>query len=178
MSKSFGQFQGTSGDKSAVVSEVERVVNGAGYDIVEKNDTKPWGAYFRISNQQADDFVEEFFPGLSPKEARLGIDGAELSPKILIVSPEHRLSWQLHYRRAERWVFLTIGGYYKSETNEQGDLQSAKPGDVVQFSKGERHRLVGAKDGYTIVAEIWQHVDPVNPSDEDDIVRLSDDYSR
>jgi hypothetical protein len=29
-----------------------------------------------------------------------------------------------------------------------------------------------------LVAEIWQHTDPGNPSNEDDIVRLADDYSR
>lgn len=178
MSKSFSRFQEISGDKLTVVSEVEQVIEQAGYDIVEKNDSKPWGAYFRISNDQADDFVEEFFTGLSPEEARLGIDGVELSPKILIVSPEQRLSWQLHHRRAERWVFLTAGAYHKSETDDQGDLRLAEPGDVVQFGQGERHRLVGATSSYTIVAEIWQHVDPVNPSNEDDIIRLSDDYSR
>lgn len=178
MSKSFGQFQGVSGDKSTAVGEVEQIIKQAGYGIVEKNDTKPWGAYFRISNQQSDNFVGEFFPGLSPEEARLGLDGVELSPKILIVSPEQRLSWQLHHRRAERWVFLTTGAYHKSETDDQGDLRLARPGDVVQFGQGERHRLVGVPGEYTIVAEIWQHVDPAHPSDEEDIVRLSDDYSR
>jgi hypothetical protein len=29
-----------------------------------------------------------------------------------------------------------------------------------------------------LVAEIWQHTDPENPSDEDDIVRVSDDFGR
>jgi hypothetical protein len=37
--------------------------------------------------------------------------------------------------------------------------------------------LIGLDD-WGIVAEIWQHTDESNPSDEDDIVRLQDDYSR
>jgi mannose-6-phosphate isomerase len=28
------------------------------------------------------------------------------------------------------------------------------------------------------VAEIWQHTDAANPSDENDIVRVQDDFSR
>lgn len=165
-------------EKNKVVNDIEAIAKELGYDIVERNDQKPWGAYLRLSGEQADRFVNEFFPGLSPQEARLGIEGAELSPKFLIVSPEQRLSWQLHHRRAERWAFLTEGAYYKSETDEQGDLNTAHAGDVVQFAKGERHRLVGVSGAYTIVAEIWQHTDPVKPSDEDDIVRLADDYRR
>ena len=43
--------------------------------------------------------------------------------------------------------------------------------------QGERHRIIGMDD-YAIVAEIWIHTDKYNPSDEDDIVRLKDDYDR
>jgi len=50
---------------------------------------------------------------------------------------------------------------------------------VVQFEKGERHRLAATNDtDYTVVAEIWQHSDKDHLSDEDDIVRLADDYQR
>jgi mannose-6-phosphate isomerase len=45
------------------------------------------------------------------------------------------------------------------------------------MDKGERHRLIGL-DSWRIVAEIWQHTDLENPSDEDDIVRLQDDFGR
>ena len=50
-------------------------------------------------------------------------------------------------------------------------------GNFIQLDKGERHRLIGL-DSWGIVAEIWQHTDPENPSDEDDIVRLQDDFGR
>jgi mannose-6-phosphate isomerase len=164
--------------KPEFVQQTVQALEAAGYKVVEVNDTKPWGAYIRLDGSQADTFIGEFFPGLSPVEARLGEETAELSPKILIVAPTHRLSWQLHHRRAERWTFLTPGAYYKSNTDEQGELQRAEPGDVVQFAQGERHRLVGVDGRYTMVAEIWQHTDANAMSDEDDIVRLSDDYQR
>lgn len=165
-------------NKEEIVRIVVDSAKNDGYTVVEVNDAKPWGVYIRFAAEDANRFVETFFPGLSPEEARLGIVDAELSPKILFVSPKQRLSWQFHDRRAERWHFLTNGGYYKSTHDEQGDLQYAATGTIVQFQKGERHRLVGLDNGFTMVAEIWQHTDPDVPSDEEDIVRLQDDYRR
>lgn len=165
-------------EKSTITSKVRTSINNANYAIVEEDVSKPWGAYFRLDGVQADKFAEEFFPGLSPEDARLGNPDAELSPKILLVAPEQRLSWQYHHGRAERWAFLTDGGFHKSLTDEQGELQYAHEGDVVQFATGERHRLVGAMGQWALVAEIWQHTDPESPSNEADIVRLDDDYSR
>ena len=165
-------------DKKALVETITRLAEGDGYTVEEVNGDKPWGAYIRFADDDADRFVEMFFPGLSPEEARLGLAEAELSPKILLVAPKQRLSWQFHDRRAERWHFLTGGGYYKSASDEPGDLQYASVGTIVQFQKGERHRLVALEGGCTMVAEIWQHTDAERPSDEEDIVRLQDDYRR
>ncbi len=165
-------------EKESISAAIQDAIHASGYELVEVNDQKPWGAYFRMHGDQADDFITEFFPGLTPAEARLGIDNAQLSPKILLVAPSQRLSWQYHDRRAERWAFLTHGGYNKSHLDEPGDVFHAVPHDVVQFARSERHRLVGKDDHYTLVAEIWQHVDPDQPSDEDDIIRLYDDYKR
>jgi mannose-6-phosphate isomerase-like protein (cupin superfamily) len=165
-------------DFEGFIKDVEQMVAEAGYSIVEKNIDKPWGAYLRFDSNQANEFVEDFFPGLSPEDARLGIEGAELSPKLLVVKPGQRLSLQYHDRRAERWCFLTPGAYRKSSTNEESERFEAEVGEVVQFQKGERHRLEGRLKGYVVVAEIWQHSNPDMPSDEEDIVRLADDYSR
>ncbi len=149
-----------------------------GYHFIEVDETRPWGAFYRVTDEEADRFVTDFFPGLNPTDARLGNQKLLLSPKVLVVYPGQRLSWQYHMYRSERWHFLTPGGYYKSSTNEQGALREAKIGDDVQFETGERHRLVGAPENYTIVAEIWQHTDPSHPSQEADIIRLADDYKR
>ena len=161
-----------------VNEEVARILKNAGYDVALFDYSRPWGGFNQLANDNADRFVEEFFPGLTPEEARLGNITSELSPKILVAAPEQRLSWQYHNRRAERWAYLTNGGYFKSVTDNQGELQLASAGEVVQFAKSERHRLVGVEGHYTLVAEIWQHTDPTDLSNEDDIIRLSDDYKR
>ena len=49
--------------------------------------------------------------------------------------------------------------------------------DQIKLKQGERHRLIGLDD-YAVISEIWQHTNPENPSNEDDIVRISDDYGR
>ncbi|MDI6828967.1 MAG: phosphoheptose isomerase, partial [Armatimonadota bacterium] len=51
-------------------------------------------------------------------------------------------------------------------------------GETIHIECGEMHRLAGALDSWGRVAEIWEHVDPSNPSDESDIVRIQDDYAR
>lgn len=165
-------------DKAMVINDAINALEDNEYRIAEIDGQRPWGAFIRLDNQDADRFVDDFFPNLDPVSARLGDAKAALSPKILVVAPEERLSWQYHNRRAELWRFLNNGAYYKSLTDEMGDLFEVESGDIVQFEQGERHRLVGAVGFYTLVAEIWQHTDKRQPSDEDDIVRVADDYRR
>ncbi len=103
---------------------------------------------------------------------------SKLSPKILVVAPNKRLSWQYHFRRSEIWKILSgIVGVKTSATDEEGGIQQLGPETFIKMEKGERHRLIGL-DSWGIVAEIWQHTDPESPSDEEDIVRLQDDFGR
>ena len=167
------------GTKAHHIDEIVKAATLAGYTVADIDGLRPWGGFIRFDYRDGDRFVEDFFPGVDPVAARLGRPQAELSPKILYVEPNQRLSWQRHNRRAERWVFLTRGGYYKSFDPEvMGDIVQANAGDTVQLEAGECHRLVGGTDGVTLVAEIWQHTDPLQYSDESDIIRLADDYAR
>ena len=101
----------------------------------------------------------------------------KLSPKILIVKPNMRLSWQHHIRRAEIWqVYKGQVGVVQSDTDIENELKNYMPADQIKLRQGERHRLVGLSD-YGVVAEIWQHTDEI-PSNEDDIIRIQDDYGR
>ena len=166
-------------NKTVLMNKIIQSAEVAGYTVADVDINRPWGGFVRFDYADGDRFVSEFFPDVDPVQARLGNPEAELSPKILLVTPEQRLSWQVHARRAERWVFLNEGGYYKSmDADNPGELITAQAGDVVQFEAGECHRLVGAPHNVTLVAEIWQHTDNEHPSDEDDIVRLQDDYKR
>jgi quercetin dioxygenase-like cupin family protein len=64
-----------------------------------------------------------------------------------------------------------------SPNDLEGALQTLQPGDMIQLHQGERHRLVGL-DRWGVIAEIWQHTEAGHPSDENDIVRLQDDFGR
>jgi len=104
--------------------------------------------------------------------------GGKLSPKILIVNPNARLSWQYHNRRAEiLQVYKGTAGIIRSDTDIENKMKVFNEGDQLILQQGERHRLIGLDD-YCVVAEIWQHTDKNNPSDEDDIIRVQDDFGR
>ncbi|HSV09188.1 MAG TPA: hypothetical protein VLI68_00370, partial [Hanamia sp.] len=88
------------------------------------------------------------------------------------------LSWQYHHRRAELWkVIYGEVGIITSETDEERDIQTKKEGDIIVLKKGERHRLIGL-ESWGVLAEIWKHTDKNAPSDEEDIVRVQDDFGR
>ena len=128
-----------------------------------------------LDESEAEKFIASYFPHLTKKE--LSISG-KLSPKILVVGPNKRLSWQYHFRRAEIWKLIGgTAGVVTSDTDHEKETTHLKIGDIIQLKQGERHRLIGL-DGWGIVAEIWQHTDAENPSNEDDIVRLQDDFGR
>jgi mannose-6-phosphate isomerase len=146
------------------------------FRAVEQNFTRPWGGYACIDPGQLSQFIETYFSGLN--EGASANSSHELSPKILFVLPGKRLSWQYHHRRSEIWrVLQGPVGIVRSDTDTEGPLVEYQTGNVIEFNAGERHRLVGLNE-MGIVAELWQHLDPNNPSDEEDIVRLQDDFGR
>ena len=145
------------------------------FKIVSSDENRPWGGFFVIDESQAQQFSDTFFDGLDITNLKIS---NKLSPKILFVKPKHRLSWQYHLRRAEIWrVIEGQVGVVRSFTDVEGELISYKKGDFIKLKQGERHRLIGLED-YAIIAEIWQHTNANHPSDEDDIVRVQDDFKR
>jgi len=162
-------------DKKSTFEKVAALLHQSNFTIVDKDDTRPWGGFYVIDEAQAALFVQHYFAEENLSELKIT---NKLSPKILIVGPHQRLSWQYHHRRAEIWKCIdgTVG-VMTSNTDKEDIRHTLKVGDIIKLKQGERHRLIGL-DGWGIVAEIWQHTDESNPSDEDDIVRLQDDYSR
>ena len=150
-------------------------INKQGLKIIASDLERPWGGFFVLDENDAQAFADLYFEGIDVEPLRIG---GKLSPKILMVKPEARLSWQYHHRRAETWrVIEGPVGIVRSATDEEGELVSFGTGETVVLEKGERHRLIGL-DNWGVVAEFWQHTDPKHPSDEDDIVRVQDDYKR
>lgn len=145
------------------------------FEIVSSDENRPWGGFFVIDENQAQEFANTYFEGLDV--STLTISG-KLSPKILVVAPEQRLSWQYHHRRAEIWrVIQGQVGIKRSPNDTEGELVVLQTGDTITLEQGERHRLIGLQD-FAVIAEIWQHTDASHPSDEADIVRVQDDFGR
>ena len=155
--------------------EVEKKLKSQNFKIIDNDLNRPWGGFFVISEENAQDFSNIYFNGLNTEE--LNISG-KLSPKILIIASNKRLSWQYHHRRSEIWK--VVSGEIKvvtSHDNIERKEETLKEGDEIRLLKGERHRIIGL-NAYAVVAEIWIHTDKDNPSDENDIVRVQDDFDR
>jgi len=161
--------------KELVFEHIADYLHHQNLRVTAQDNTRPWGGFFVIDEQDAEKFIGLYFPHFKPGSLKIS---GKLSPKILVVAPEKRLSWQYHLRRAEVWKL--IGGsaaVVTSDTDEEKETRYLKHGDIIQLKQGERHRLVG-QECWGIVAEIWQHTDTEKPSNEEDIIRLQDDFGR
>jgi len=155
--------------------KIENEITRKGFKIISRDFERPWGGFLVIDEFQAQDFADTFFDGIKVETLKIG---GKLSPKILIVSPNSKLSWQYHRRRAEIWrVFKGKVGVSISFDDIEKPVKVLNEKDQIKLKQGERHRLIGLDD-FAVVSEIWQHTDPDYPSDENDIVRISDDYGR
>lgn len=158
-----------------VFEAVSNFLKEKNIEISSKDDQRPWGGFFVIEEDDANKFIEAFFPHLTKE--KLSIAG-KLSPKILIVQADKRLSWQYHYRRAEIWKLIAgEAAVMVSDSDEETEIINLRKGDIIELKQGERHRLIGTTN-WGIIAEIWRHTDAENPSDEEDIVRIQDDFGR
>ncbi|WP_299754280.1 phosphoheptose isomerase [uncultured Pontibacter sp.] len=162
-------------NKTKLFEELEQELQANGFNIAKQDRSRPWGGFFVIDEAQAQRFADMYFNGISIDDLKIS---GKLSPKILVVAPEKRLSWQYHHRRAEIWRVVTgTVGVVTSNTDEEGERKTLQPGDQIKLKQGERHRLVGLEN-WGVLAEIWQHTDASQPSDEEDIVRVQDDFGR
>ena len=165
----------TNTSKETLFQETEHTLKQQGFNISSQDQSRPWGGFFVIDEEQAQAFADTYFDSMPVDQLKIS---GKLSPKILLVAPHKRLSWQYHHRRAEIWkVVKGTVGVVTSDTDEEGELKVLKPGELITLRQGERHRLVGLDD-WGVLAEIWQHTDAENPSNEEDIVRVQDDFGR
>lgn len=161
-------------EKEQKFVEIRSYLNQMDLTIIHEDLNRPWGGFFVIDEQDAEKFINLFFPILDKSALQKG----KISPKILIVHPGKKLSWQYHHRRAEIWKLIDgEAALSRSQNDSENEMLHLKKGDIVELQQGERHRLIGLSD-WGVVAEIWVHTDSANPSNEEDIVRLQDDYGR
>jgi hypothetical protein len=90
--------------------------------------------------------------------------------KIIRITPMQRPSYQYHFKRTETWVVVKGTG-----TLTLDDKTSLiKKGDVIFVPKEAKHRVqnTGTEDLIFVEVQMGEYFG------EDDIVRVSDDYSR
>ena len=165
-----------SDSKDYVIDQVRKNLQQMDLSVVGEDLQRPWGGFWLIDEEQKEQFLKTFFPDLLENNE---VTEAKLSPKILLVAPKSRLSWQEHQRRAEHWVveFGPVGAML-SETDDQPEVPTIyQTGERILIPRETRHRLIGL-DNWGVVAEVWQHTDPENPSNEDDIRQIQDDFGR
>lgn len=164
----------TEKNKDLVFGRIVAEAKGFGLEICDQDFSRPWGGFLRFTEESLGDFFKAYWQGVDT-----GKQEGRRDPKVLLVAPAQRLSLQLHHRRSELWrvldgPVLIIHGPDRENLVEEVFFA----GEVIHLDCGEMHRLVGSLTSWGRVAEIWEHVDPANPSDEDDIVRVQDDYAR
>lgn len=89
--------------------------------------------------------------------------------KLLTVAPLSRLSLQTHAKRSEKWIPLTAG----ASAVIGGDLVFLEPLKEYEIGVGVQHRLINAGLVEVTILEILY-----GEYDEDDIVRIEDDFGR
>ncbi|HSX17908.1 MAG TPA: hypothetical protein VLE51_00950 [Candidatus Saccharimonadales bacterium] len=161
--------------KTEVFQTVADYLSTHTFKIIKLDILRPWGFFFYVDEEQTEKFIEHFY-GRAELE---GIDTSlSLQPKILAIESGKKLSWQYHNRRSEIWRCIAGSvAVIENRADDEPSPQIISGDDLVTFPQGIRHRASGNNE-WGIVAEIWQHTDPQNPSDENDIVRLQDDFGR
>jgi hypothetical protein len=84
----------------AVVSLARASLATAGLTVVGEDLARPWGGFLLISQSEVHEFIRAYFGDAGLQDAR---EQLALSPKLLLVAPGRRLSWQYHGRRSEIW---------------------------------------------------------------------------
>ena len=163
-------------EKYIIREEIKNDLKEKNLKLSGEDFDRPWGGFFKIAHDSLSEFLLLYF---SDVELPFDIKKLNVSPKILVVAPGKKLSWQVHERRSELWrVVKGPVGIYTSDTDIQPEKMDVHvENDLIELKLGTRHRLVGM-ESWGIIAEIWIHRFPENPSDEDDIKRIADDFGR
>jgi mannose-6-phosphate isomerase-like protein (cupin superfamily) len=91
--------------------------------------------------------------------------------KRLVVKPQSRLSLQYHNHRKEHWYCVAGRGIVTINDVEQ----NIDAGDSVTIPLGTTHRLENiSSTEYLVIVEVQEGI----YLEEDDIVRIEDDYER
>ena len=142
---------------------LKKEIESLGFLVIAQDFERPWGGFLVIEEAQAQSFSNYFFKGLDVNTLKIG---GKLSPKILMVQPKARLSWQYHNRRTEIWqIYKGSAGIIRSNTNQENPMKIYNEGTQIVLAQGERHRLIGlnvssfhAASSDSISSSVWRKV--------------------
>jgi mannose-6-phosphate isomerase len=132
--------------RSLIFANPSRNSSTCGSTTLLKGETRPWGNYQVLH-------IEKTF-----------------QVKRVEVNPGHRLSYQLHHRRAEKWTIVAGEGIVTLDDREI----VVAVGTVIAIPAKTKHRIQNNGTEPLIFVEV-QLGDYFG---EDDIVRFADDYHR
>ena len=89
--------------------------------------------------------------------------------KRLFIRPNQKISLQYHNQRDEHWVVVSGNG--KLELNDE--VKNISIGDYIFVPVSSKHRITGGNGGIMII-----EIQLGKLCDEEDIVRIQDDYGR
>ena len=96
--------------------------------------------------------------------------GERYCVKRIDVLPAARLSLQFHHHRGENWMIVDGEGV----VDRNGEHIAVARGAHVHIPQGAKHRITNTGDAVLTFIEVQQG----DLLDENDIVRLEDDYGR
>src|SRR5690606_40267292 len=76
-------------NKGELFSQIEEKLKAQGFTIDHVDQTRPWGGFFVIAEEQAQQFADTYFDGLDVQNLKIS---GKLSPKILVVRSEEHTS--------------------------------------------------------------------------------------
>lgn len=161
-------------DKWEVLRRIkDALVIKPGLTMKDVDELKPWGAYYTFVSGDKQAFLDLFYSDID-----FEVPGT-INPKYLVFEPGKKLSLQYHERREEIWkvIYGEVEAYY-GPSDEVDEYKLYEVGDTLRYPVTMRHRGGATAKGWAIVAEIWRHEDHDNPSGEEDIIRISDDFGR
>lgn len=97
--------------------------------------------------------------------------------KEIVVLPKQRLSLQYHNHRSEVWTIVRGDGVVSlpGPFDRSPSEIPVHVGKVIQIAQGDFHRITAGTNGVTFIEA---QLSPSGIFDEEDIIRLEDDYNR
>lgn len=125
---------------------------------MSKSESRPWGRY---------EVLSEFLPSRDSSRIQVKV-------KRIIVNPGERISYQYHQHRVEYWWAVEGSGIITINDHES----EFKAGNRAMIPSYVKHRVQADPDCRLVFIEIQESAGVNGYLDEDDIIRIEDDYGR